>query len=106
MFAVFVRGLLMDGSQRNVQQREPGKLEGPDGDLADAVAAQSQDLQAGAQVVQSAQLQRADLVIVQVPEPETTVSDENWMRMKPEPEPIPTGPSPGGPPGSCVLALL
>lgn len=67
----------MDGTQRNVQQRQPGKLEGSDGDLADAVPAQSQDLQAGAQVVQSAQLQRADFVIVQVPEHETTVSDVN-----------------------------
>lgn len=52
----------------NLQQGEPGKLEGPDGDLADAVAAQPQDLQGGAQLVQTAQLQHADLVVVQVPE--------------------------------------
>lgn len=58
----------MDGIQRNVQQGEPRKLEGSDGNLADAVPAQSQDLQGGGQVVQSAQLQRSDLVIVQVPE--------------------------------------
>lgn len=52
----------------NVQQRELRKLEGSDGNLADAVPAQSQDLQAGAQLVQSAQLQHADFVVVQVPE--------------------------------------
>lgn len=56
------------GGVLNLQQGEPGQLEGPDGDLADAVAAQSQDLQGGAQLVQRAQLQHADLVVVQVPE--------------------------------------
>lgn len=52
---------------RYLQQREPRKLEGSDGDLADAVPAQSQDLQGGAQVVQRSQLQRTDFVIVKVP---------------------------------------
>lgn len=59
----------------NVQQRELRKLEGSDGNLADAVPAQSQDLQAGAQLVQSAQLQHADFVVVQVPEHRSKVID-------------------------------
>lgn len=59
----------------NVQQRELRKLEGSDGNLADAVPAQSQDLQGGAQLVQSAQLQHADFVVVQVPEHRSKVID-------------------------------
>lgn len=65
---------MTDGSRRNLQQGEPGKLEGSDGNLADAVPAQSQDLQGGAQVVQSAQLQRGDLVIVQVSKHKSSVT--------------------------------
>lgn len=49
------------------QLGEPRELEGSHGDLADAVSAQSQDLQRRAQVVQSAKLQHADLVVAQVP---------------------------------------
>lgn len=56
---------------RYLQQGEPGKLEGSNGNLADAVPAQPQDLQGGAQVVQSSQLQHTDFVIVQVPEDNT-----------------------------------
>lgn len=54
--------------QRYSQLGEPRQLEGPDGDLADAVPTQPQDLQGGTQVVQRSQLQHADFVVAQVPE--------------------------------------
>lgn len=49
------------------QLGEPRELEGFHGDLADAVSAQPQDLESRAQMVQSAELQHADLVVAQVP---------------------------------------
>lgn len=49
--------------QRHSQLGEPRQLEGFDGDLADAVATQPQDLQAGTQVVQRSEFQRADFVV-------------------------------------------
>lgn len=62
------------------QLGEPGQLEGPDGDLADAVSTEPEDLQGGAQVVQSSELQRADLVVTQVPGGKTQniVRDRQW----------------------------
>lgn len=69
-----------DGWMRGyLQQGQPRKLEGSDGDLADAVPAESQHLQGGAQVVQCSQLQRADFVIVQVPERNSTSVLENHL---------------------------
>lgn len=49
--------------QRYSQLGEPRQLEGLDGDLADAVPTQPQDLQAGTQVVQRSELQCADFVV-------------------------------------------
>lgn len=60
-----------------LQQGQPRKLEGSDGNLADAVPAESQHLQGGAQVVQRSQLQRTDFVIVQVPERNSASVIEN-----------------------------
>lgn len=54
-------------SKRYSQLGEPRELEGFHGDLADAVSAQSQELQRRAEMVQSSELQRADLVVAQVP---------------------------------------
>lgn len=49
--------------QRYSQLGEPRQLKGFDGDLADAVPTQPQDLQAGTQVIQRAELQRAYFVV-------------------------------------------
>lgn len=60
--------LVLGEWQRYSQLGEPRQLEGSDGDLADAVPTQPQDLQGGTQVVQRSQLQHADFVVAQVPE--------------------------------------